>query len=359
MKMHASLLLLTILAGCAPAPEPTATAAPTVAPTETPEVAITPGICDGVEAWASYVEAVYKNSVSVACGPFGDIPVEKAVECKEAALATWSTLTNMPPVPPIATTTHDLLRRALIYAVRSREAYQGREFDSAGKQEARFVEAMDQFRERKDIILALCGIDQGEIITNMRAAHALEDVTQRMLLADDPAVAERWRHEANQIIDAGLARPESERQQAIALVQSIAGPNARVEYLSTVPGVTGNEENYAVGATLYVVNVALDTLVSMNEVPRTDPNDPTRELDFSPRYKQQDLETMARGFVQTYAPGADLTKLTCTQGMYGHAGENYYWFAWDQTDPRYARIYIAYTPGGDIGSYLNTLLSTG
>jgi len=352
MKAVLVLAMISCIAACTTTP-PTAQ---TVATPSWPPSTSTPGICDGMKEWAADVAAVYEAYVSGAARVHGDISATMAGQRSRSVLQAWNSLTAMTP-PPIATSTHDLLRRSLVYEVTAMQAYLTRQYDTAGSLDARFVEALDEFGERRDLILALCGIDQAELLAKIKGSHALEDVTQRMMLATDPEEREEWRHKANDVIDAAIARPEAERVAAIELIKSIAGEAAIVDYLSTIPGLTGKEENYAVGPTLYVVNVATGTLVTINELPRHSLDEPQRTLDFTDRYTQDELESQARSFISRYAPDLDLARLTFSRRCEDNPDYPLCWFVWEDLAAKYAKLQIALTPAGDIAAYLNTLVA--
>ncbi len=240
----------------------------------------------------------------------------------------------------------------MIYQVRA--ANQFLEEPGRSRFQTYYNESVDnrrEFRGLRDLILALCGRNEAEFLADVEWTARLEDISQRRLLTDDPAVYERWGLELRRIVDARIARPEAERQRAVALVKSIVGQDAVVEYLYTT---METRENYAVGLTLFVIERTTDTLVQINEVPRTAPADPMRVLDMTPRYTSEELERMAQEFIAAYAPNVDLESLVPDHHF--DESSRYYVFRWNLPGAeRDTFVQIAYTPAGEIVAYSMTL----
>jgi len=303
-----------------------------------------------VAQWASDASS-YNTSVGDACSQRPGQPIEEMKACRQTAVSAWESLTGM-SLPPIATTAHDLLRRAMVSMVQSADAYF--RIPEVSYYQIFYVDSVDMRREfciQRDLILTLCGDGPAEILDDVEVRHAIEDIRQRQMLTNDPAAYERWGLEWRRTSDALRARPEAERQDAIALVKSIAGQDAVVVYLYTWQ----TRESYAVGRTLFEIERTTDTLTMIDEVPRDHPTDPMRVLDLTPRFTGDELEQMARSFVATYAPGVDIGALVLERQH--DEGGQYYWFRWNLpgSENRGRFVQIAYTPAGEIAVYRITL----
>jgi hypothetical protein len=309
-----------------------------------------------VEQWVTSVDVIYQRHMLPSSQVQSKMSPATAEHRRLSALNDWHNLTDM-EIPPIVVSTHDLLRRSLIYEADAMNAYLGNASEARARFDSQFVDSRDEFTDRRDLILALCGINQVVILEKIQRGHALEDLTQRMLLTDDPEEAESLRHEANIIIDPSYTHPEADRMPAIQLVKSIAGDAANVEYLFTIPGVASMEETYAVGATYYAIDPDTNTLVALNELPSPDSGSAWRVLDFTPLYTQDQLKDIAHEFVRKYAQSVDLSGMKFTSKFNGDEYKPLYWFKWEDLNAAYSKIQIALTPAGDIASYLNTMPS--
>ena len=343
-------LWMVLLGGCVPQPgQSTLTSTATLA-RATPTLSATPDLCAGVAQWASDASS-YDTSVGDACSQRPGQPIEEMKVCRQTAASAWESLTGM-SLPPIATAAHDLLRRAMVSMVQSADAYLRIPMESY--YQIFYVDSVDmrrEYRVQRDLILRLCGDGPPEIPDDAEVRHAIEDIRQRQMLTNDPAAYERWGLEWNRVSDVLRARPEADRQGAIALVKSIAGQDAVVVYLHTQQ----TRESYAVGQTLFEIERATDTLTMINEVQRDAPTDPKRVLDMTPRFSGDELEQMARTFVATYAPAVDLATLVLERHY--DQGSQYYWFRWNLqgSENRGRHVQIAYTPAGEIVAYSITL----
>lgn len=319
-----------------------------VSPSPEPELTQSPDLCSGIEQWATEASK-YDDSLSDVCSGNPNVLREDAAKCRQAALNAWQSLSEMSP-PLITVSAHDTLRRAMVYQFHSANDYLDNPRESlfqASHNES--VDLLRDFRERRDLMLAFCGYNLSEFLADIEWAHTVDNYNQQMMLADDPVEYERLKEEKRKIIDDHIARPADERVHAVELIKSIAGKEAVVEYLYT----TDVLESYAVGLTLFVIDRTSDTLIQINEVPRNSTSDPKRELDLTPRFTQEELDRMAREFIQTYAPYVDLDSLIPDH----HFAESsqYYWFRWNTAETKHVFVQIAYTPAGEIVAYTNAI----
>ena len=348
MKLALAIIMSAVLTACTvpdspPQAPPLAATADDITPTPTLD------LCTDIDQWAADVSQ-YDDSVGDKCGGNPNVTLDEATECKQTAVAAWDSLTEISP-PLITSSTHDLLRRAMIYQLQAVNEFlkePGRSLFQIPYNKS--VDMRRQFRERRDLMLALCGHDQSKILADIEWIHTVEDFNERIMLTDDPIELERLRQELRLLRDARIARPESERTHAIELIESIAGQDAVVDYLYT----QGTLEGYAVGRTWFLIDRTTDTLIEINELQRNSPTDPARELDLTPLYTFEQLEGMAQEFIHAYAPHVDLEALTPAHHF--DQGSQYYWFRWSLSDSKDDFIQTGYTGAGEIVAYTNAFL---
>jgi len=84
-----------------------------------------------------------------------------------------------------------------------------------------------------------------------------------------------------------------------------------------------------------------------------------KKYDYTSRYNQQELETMAHQFIVKNLSDVDLEKLTLTQGSKSVNNTTNYFFRWEnksqKTTEGYPYIQVGFTQGGTLISYTNTL----
>jgi hypothetical protein len=311
----------------------------------------TPEICSGIEQWA-IAASKYDDLLTDECSGSPGIAVEAAVHCKNIAVESWEELSSM-SYPVIVSATHDMLRRAVALQILSSRMYIENPEDFAYHQFfVDNIEKRKEFRERRDLVLALCGYQQAEILADIEWSHTVEDYNLRMSLATDRDEFKRLQGELFDLQDERRARPPEERLHAVQIIQSIVGNEVTVNYLSTHE----NQELYTVCQTLFVIDRTKDRLLSINEIGR-DPESyaSPRELDFTPIYAHDELELMAQEFIHMYAPYINLALFTLEDQIKTYEEGQYHWFRWSLPDTTGQFVVIAYTPAAEIAVYENNI----
>lgn len=157
-----------------------------------------------------------------------------------------------------------------------------------------------------------------------------------------------------QQINALSARPEEEREKAVRLIQSIELGD--VTYLdqdrSSYDTIT-KLERYQTSKFYYSVNIATNQIVEINLVDEFN-------INLTPLFTQNELETKAREFITLVAPDTNLASLI---SYFGNKGSEIFFFRWEDRSKRlkegmYPFIQIGLSQGGDLVHYINTLPSS-
>ncbi len=188
----------------------------------------------------------------------------------------------------------------------------------------------------------------------------LEDTPQGKVFAGESAKKmEQLNKDVQKEYDALIARPESERQNAMDEIKRFVGDsNLAVNYDRTSQSSYNADipvEIYTVGKDQYEIDARNNTIIQFG--PRPLPIGEEPEIaDTTPRYSSQQLEVMARQFIVKQAPGVQISKLAPHHG--DKDGVNYF-FRWEDTSRKVEDmppfIQVGFSRGGSLLSYTNSL----
>lgn len=191
-------------------------------------------------------------------------------------------------------------------------------------------------------------------------AGQLVDTPQGKVFAGESAEKmKKIENETEAQIDALIARPENERQQAVDEIKKFAKKqDLAVNYKSTgksVYNTTVADELYTTDYDQYDVDAKNNRIIQFGPRPLAIGEAP-KQYDTTARYSKNELEAMARQFIATNMPDVKLDNLTSRFG--DKEGVNYF-FRWEDTSQKvedmYPFIQVGFTRGGDLLSYTNTL----
>lgn len=214
----------------------------------------------------------------------------------------------------------------------------------------------------------------------MQSGQLKDTERGRYFTGESAEKMESLHEQTQEQIDGIIARPESERQGAVAAIRTFAkNTTAEVVYQQTMKMPYGDGvaqvEIYNVGLDQYVVLPSSNKIVQVGERP-TMVGEAGKQYDMTPRYNKAQLEAMAVAFIKEHAPEADLSKLTAQFGSKGAVESNdkggaqnegtaqdtNYFFRWEDPSPNLtggprdvAFIQVGFTIGGTFLSYTNTL----
>ncbi|MFA6193464.1 MAG: hypothetical protein WC726_01180 [Parcubacteria group bacterium] len=188
----------------------------------------------------------------------------------------------------------------------------------------------------------------------------LIDTPQGKVFAGESAKKMKKLHDETQAqIDALVARPESERQQAVSEIKKFADKqDLAVNYKNT----SKSSYNAAVSAEIYTtdfdqyeVDTRNNNIIQFGPRP-LNIEEKSKEFDTTPRYSKAELETMARQFIAKNASAVKLEGLTPKIG--DKEGVNYF-FRWEDTsreiEDMHPFIQVGFSRGGSLLSYTNSL----
>lgn len=188
----------------------------------------------------------------------------------------------------------------------------------------------------------------------------LADTPQGKVFAGESAEKMKKLHDETQAqIDALIARPESERQNAVTEIKKFADKqDMAVNYKST----SKSSYNAAVSAEVYTtdfdqyeVDARNNNIIQFGPRP-LNIEEKSKEFDTTPRYSKVELETMARQFIAKNASAIKLDSLTPRFG--DKEGVNYF-FRWEDTsreiEDMHPFIQVGFSRGGSLLSYTNSL----
>ena len=193
-----------------------------------------------------------------------------------------------------------------------------------------------------------------------QASGQLADTPQGKVFAGESAEKMKKLHDETQAqIDALIARPESERQNAVTEIKKFADKqDMAVNYKST----SKSSYNAAVSAEVYTtdfdqyeVDARNNNIIQFGPRP-LNIEEKSKEFDTTPRYSKVELETMARQFIAKNASAIKLDGLTPRFG--DKEGVNYF-FRWEDTsreiEDMHPFIQVGFSRGGSLLSYTNSL----
>lgn len=188
----------------------------------------------------------------------------------------------------------------------------------------------------------------------------LADTPQGKVFAGESAEKMKKLHDETQAqIDALVARPESERQNAVAEIKKFADKqDLTVNYRNT----SKSSYNAAVSAEVYTtdfdqyeVDARNNNIIQFGPRP-LNVEEKSKEFDTTPRYSKVELETMARQFIAKNASAIKLDSLTPKFG--DKEGVNYF-FRWEdasrEIEDMHPFIQVGFSRGGSLLSYTNSL----
>ena len=158
--------------------------------------------------------------------------------------------------------------------------------------------------------------------------------------------------------DALIARPASQRAEAITAIKSFANnQDLDVQYQRTVKSSynpAALTEVYYAGLDEYDVNISNNTIIQYGPRPNRPGEDP-KKFNLEDRFTSEQLKQMAIDFISTQA-SSDIGNLSYTEKTKN--GTNYF-FRWEGKGRLFNSlptfIQVGYTTNGDMLSYTNTL----
>ena len=188
----------------------------------------------------------------------------------------------------------------------------------------------------------------------------LVDSPHGKVFAGESAEKMKKLHDETQAeIDALVARPEKERQQAVSEIKKFAGKqDLEVKYKNTSKSsYNGNvpSEIYTTDFDQYEIDARNNKIIQFGPRPLNVGEKP-KDLDTTARYSKDELETMAKEFIAKNAPEVKLDELTARIG--DKEGVNFF-FRWEDTtreiEDMHPFIQVGFSRGGDLLSYTNSL----
>ncbi len=172
---------------------------------------------------------------------------------------------------------------------------------------------------------------------------------------------EKLHDETQAEIDAMIARPQEQRQQAIAAIRNFANdPKLKVTYQD----IGASSYNSALLSEIYItkydqyeVDVRNNHIIQFG--PRPIPVSEglqDKEADTTDRYTKAELEVKAREFIAKNAPDVQLDTLSAHVGA---KEDTHCFFRWEDTtreiEGMHPFIQVGFSRGGDLLSYTNSL----
>jgi len=188
----------------------------------------------------------------------------------------------------------------------------------------------------------------------------LADTPQGKVFAGESAQKmEKLHNDTQAEIDALIARPESERQQAVSEIKQFADKqDLAVNYKNTSKSsynANVSAEIYTTAFDQYEVDARNNQIIQFGPKP-LEIGQESKKFDTTARYSKAELETMARQFISKNAPGVNVDNLT--QKIGDKDGINYF-FRWEDTtreiEDMHPLIQVGFSRGGDLLSYTNSL----
>lgn len=193
-------------------------------------------------------------------------------------------------------------------------------------------------------------METGQLADTPRGKLFTGESAEKMKKLHDETMAE---------IDALTARPENERQKAVAEIKKFSGKqDLSVNYKHTSKSVYNPsvmKEVYTTDYDQYEVDTRNNKIIQFGPRPMNIGETP-KNFDTTARYSKEELETMARQFIAKTAPEVKLDELTAKVG--DKEGMNFF-FRWEDTtreiEDMHPFIQVGFTRGGDLLSYTNSI----